>query len=93
MLAPSRGVLEGGPVVFTIKIKNVSARTCVRDVGADVQELLLKDGATTIWSSDDCSPNHGQDLKEFTAGLEVSYQPHLDGLAAAVAATTPSTAP
>ncbi len=60
-------------VVFAIKIKNVSSRTCVRDVGADVQELLLKDGATTIWSSDDCSPNHGQDLREFTPGLEVSY--------------------
>jgi hypothetical protein len=60
-------------VVFAIKIKNVSSRTCVRDIGADVQELLLKDGATTIWSSDDCSANHGQDLKEFTPGFEVSY--------------------
>ncbi len=60
-------------MAFTIKIKNVSGRICVRDVGADMQELLLKDGTTTIWSSDDCAANHGQDLKEFTAGLEVSY--------------------
>ena len=64
---------DTGTVVFAIKIKNVSSRTCVRDVGADVQELLLKDGTTTIWSSDDCSANHGQDLREFTAGFEISY--------------------
>ncbi len=71
--APVAEVTRGQPVAFTIKIKNISSRTCVRDVGADVQELLLKEGATTIWSSDDCDANHGQDLKQFTPGLEVSY--------------------
>jgi hypothetical protein len=66
-------VRRGQPVAFTIKIKNISARSCVRDVGADAQELLLKDGVTIIWSSDDCGANHGQDLKQFTPGYEVSY--------------------
>jgi hypothetical protein len=71
--APAAEVTRNQPVAFTIKIKNISSRTCVRDVGADVQELLLKDDATTIWSSDDCDANHGQDLKQFTPGFEVSY--------------------
>ena len=73
-------VTRGQPVAFTIKIRNISARTCVRDVGADVQELLLKEGATTIWSSDDCDANHGQDLKQFTPGMEVSYTRTWPGL-------------
>ena len=66
-------------VVFTIKIKNTSSRTCVRDIGADVQELRLKEGDTIIWSSDDCGANHGQDLKQFTPGLEFSFSPRVAG--------------
>jgi hypothetical protein len=69
----SAEVASGTPVPFTITIKNTSPRTCVRDVGADVQELLLQAEGITIWSSDDCGANHGQDLKEFAAGMEVSY--------------------
>jgi hypothetical protein len=60
-------------VIFTIKIKNVSSRTCVRNIGADVQELQLRYGDVIVWSSDDCGANHGEDLKQFTPGLEVSF--------------------
>ena len=78
--AAAAEVTRGQPVALTIKIKNISGRSCVRDVGADVQELLLKDGDTTIWSSDDCGANHGQDLKQFTPGFEISYTRTWTGL-------------
>jgi len=77
--AAAAEVTRGTPIGFTIKIKNASSRTCIRDVGADVQELLLKDGDRVIWSSDDCGANHGQDMKQFTPGLEVTYTRTWDG--------------
>ena len=66
-------VLRGQPLAVTIKIKNISARTCSRDIGADVQELRLNDAATTIWSSDDCGANHGHDERSFDAGTEAVF--------------------
>jgi hypothetical protein len=73
-------VKRGQPIGFTIKIKNVSTRTCVRDIGADVQELQLRDGTTIIWSSDDCGANHGHEDREFTPGMEVTYTRTWPGL-------------
>ncbi len=72
-LAAAAEVQVGQPVDFTIKIKNVSGRTCSRDIGADMQELRLTDGSVVIWSSDDCSPNKGHDVRSFGAGREVSF--------------------
>jgi hypothetical protein len=66
-------VQRGQPLAVTIKIKNVSTRTCTRDIGADVQELRLNDAATTIWSSDDCGANHGHDERSFDAGTEAVF--------------------
>ena len=66
-------VAAGQPVDVTIRIKNVSTRTCDRDVGADVQELRLLDQDRVIWSSDDCNPNTGADVRSFASGQEVSF--------------------
>src|SRR5262245_40874444 len=49
----------GTPISLTITIRNTSARSCERNIGADVQELRILAGGTLVWSSDDCSPNHG----------------------------------
>jgi hypothetical protein len=57
----------------TIKLKNVSRRTCVRDVGADMQELRLVQGTTIVWSSDDCNANRGNDNMSFSPGREMSF--------------------
>ncbi|MEV6523499.1 hypothetical protein AB0M43_16230 [Longispora sp. NPDC051575] len=54
-----------------IKIKNISARTCTRDLGADAQEAQIKQGDKRIWSSDDCSALHGTNV--------VSLAPNSDG--------------
>jgi hypothetical protein len=66
-------VAAGQPVDVTIRIKNISTRTCNRDVGADVQELRLLDQDRIIWSSDDCNPNTGSDVRSFSPGQEVSF--------------------
>jgi hypothetical protein len=60
-------------VDVTIKIKNVSSRTCSRDVGADVQELSIGDGTVTIWSSDDCGSRKGTDVRSFEPSTEFSF--------------------
>ncbi|WP_412540757.1 hypothetical protein R8Z50_34035 [Longispora sp. K20-0274] len=54
-----------------IKIKNISARTCTRDLGADAQEAQIKQGDKRIWSSDDCNALHGTNV--------VSLAPNADG--------------
>lgn len=69
----SATVKRGTPVVIRLKIKNISARTCSRDVGADPQELYLDQGARKYWSSDTCSTTHGSDVREFTPGAEREY--------------------
>jgi hypothetical protein len=73
--AAAAEVQRGQPLAVTIRIKNISSRTCNRDIGADMQELRLNDPAskTTIWSSDDCNPNHGSDDTSFDPGQEQTF--------------------
>jgi hypothetical protein len=71
--AAAATVQRGQPVDVTIKIKNVSQRTCGRDIGADMQELRLLSGTTVIWSSDDCNANRGRSVQSFAPGKQVSY--------------------
>jgi hypothetical protein len=60
---------RAGFVKFTLRIKNISNRSCTRDVGADPQELYLQDPAKVkVWSSDACDPLHGTDVRTFKPG-------------------------
>jgi len=72
-VAGSAQVQSSQPVDLTIKIKNISNRTCIRDIGADVQELRLLQGKMMIWSSDDCNSNKGNNVSSFAPGKEVSF--------------------
>jgi hypothetical protein len=80
--AAAAEVQRGLTLDVTIRIKNVSARTCSRDIGADMQELRLNDPATkkTIWSSDDCEPNHGTEVTSFDPGQEATFTLTWQGL-------------
>jgi hypothetical protein len=73
--------VRGEPVSFTITIKNISTRSCARDIGAEPQTLLLLDatGTSTIWSSDDCNPNHSSDVETLAAGATRSFTLTWDG--------------
>ncbi|MEU0151128.1 hypothetical protein [Micromonospora fulviviridis] len=65
---------RGTVVTLRLKIKNISERTCSRDVGADLQELYIKAGANRIWSSDTCGTGKGSDVQSFTPNFERSYE-------------------
>ncbi|QLQ38278.1 hypothetical protein [Micromonospora robiginosa] len=65
---------RGTVVTLRLKIKNVSNRTCSRDVGADLQELYVKAGAEKVWSSDTCGTGKGSDVQSFTPNFERAYE-------------------
>lgn len=72
--AESTTVRQGYPVKFFIRIKNVSTRTCVRDVGAQMQELYLEQGTEKQWSSDACGRQGGTaDVRQLPPNLELEY--------------------
>jgi hypothetical protein len=63
----------GQTFVIRLRIKNESDRTCTRDVGPDLQEIYIKQGARTIWSSDKCGLYKGSDPQPFTPNFEREY--------------------
>jgi hypothetical protein len=64
---------SGDPIDLRLKIKNVSTRTCSRDVGADVQEIYVKQGAKKIWSSDVCAATKGSAVRQFPPNGEQEF--------------------
>jgi hypothetical protein len=66
-------VRRGAPIAVRLKIKNISARTCSRDVGADLQELYIGQGASRVWSSDTCSTVKGSEVRSFPPNGEREY--------------------
>lgn len=64
---------RGTDLLITLLIKNVSKRTCTRDVGADLQELRILKSTEKIWSSDDCGGPRGHEVRQFPPNHERSY--------------------
>lgn len=64
----------GQTIVIKLRIKNESERQCNRDVGPDEQEIYIKKGAETVWSSDRCSTFRGSEVKPFPRNLEMEFQ-------------------
>lgn len=80
--APEQPVqFRGAYLKFTIKIKNISARECTRDLGADFQELYLQVGALKMWSSDHCEAPHGSQPTTLKPSIEVSFSTTWNGKA------------
>ncbi|MEQ4305364.1 hypothetical protein ABNF97_28955 [Plantactinospora sp. B6F1] len=77
---PSRtSAQRGQPIDLRLRIKNVSDRTCNRDVGADLQELYIKSGARKVWSSDVCSEVRSNDVRAFPPNHENEYRVSWNG--------------
>jgi hypothetical protein len=70
---------RGQTIAIKLRIKNISQRTCSRDVGADLQELYIKRGAAKVWSSDTCAQAKGSDVQPFTPGFEREYEVSWNG--------------
>jgi hypothetical protein len=75
----STTVTRGQDVVIYLYIKNISNRTCTRDIGPDLQELRVVEGADKIWSSDDCGTARGSSPRSFVPNFEVSFNVDWNG--------------
>jgi hypothetical protein len=64
---------RGTPVGMKLKIKNISARACTRDLGAGAQELYLDQGARKYWSSDTCGTDRSANPQRLQPGAEYEY--------------------
>ncbi|PWR05274.1 hypothetical protein DKT68_27890 [Micromonospora acroterricola] len=73
-VARPTSVQRGAVVDLQLKIKNISDRTCSRNVGADLQEIFIKSGAEKVWSSDTCGKVEGSDVQSFTPNFERAYE-------------------
>jgi hypothetical protein len=62
----------GETPVFKLSLRNTGSQSCVRDVGPRQQEMLLYAGTTRIWSSNDCYPDGGTDVRTLDPGEAVS---------------------
>ncbi len=56
---------RGQPIDLRLIIKNISTRACARDVGPDLQEIYIKQGALKVWSSDVCGLAKGSKVEQF----------------------------
>lgn len=63
---------SGSYVRIFLTIKNVSSRTCGRDVGPTQQEIRLMQGARTVWSSDHCATSTGSFIRTMAPGQELT---------------------
>ena len=69
----------GMTIELRIRIKNISNRTCKRDVGADYQELYIKQGARLVWSSDTCGTARGSKVDPFPPYHEQEFRVSWNG--------------
>jgi hypothetical protein len=60
----------GEGVHISMVVKNISAKTCKRDVGSGANEVTVISGPALIWSTDHCNPNTDKDLVELAPGQE-----------------------
>jgi hypothetical protein len=60
----------GEGVHINMIVKNISNKTCKRDVGSGANEVTVISGPALIWSTDHCNPNTDKDLVELAPGEE-----------------------
>jgi hypothetical protein len=82
---------RGEDLLIYLLIKNVSTRTCTRDIGPDLQELRIVEGADKVWSSDDCGVARGSNVRSFIPNFEVSFNVDWNGKMSTTCTGTGST--
>jgi hypothetical protein len=65
----------GSHPVLRLVLTNISGQPCVRDLDASRQEIVVwsSDGATRLWSSNDCLNNPTTDLRTLVPGRPVAF--------------------
>jgi hypothetical protein len=62
----------GDTPVLRLTIRNATSVTCLRDVGARQQQILVYAGRTRLWSSNDCYPDGGREIRALDPGQVVT---------------------
>jgi hypothetical protein len=60
----------GEGVHINMTVKNISTKTCKRDVGSGANEVTVISGPALVWSTDHCNPETDKDLVELAPGQE-----------------------
>jgi len=60
----------GEGVHIKMIVKNISDKTCKRDVGSGANEVTVISGPALIWSTDHCNASTDKNLVELTPGQE-----------------------
>ena len=65
----------GRPVRFTIVVSNTGPLPCAKEIGRRVRELVVTsvDGATRLWSSNDCFVTEGSEVRVMQPGERFTY--------------------
>ncbi len=65
----------GRPVRFTIAVANTGPLPCTKEIGRHVRELVVTsaDGATRLWSSNDCFVTEGSEVRVMQPGERFTY--------------------
>jgi hypothetical protein len=93
LLADPAPVKFGEPSRLILRIRNVSNHTCMRDVGAQMQELYIQADKSTVWSSDKCDGKNGQNIVTFEANAAEDYTFNWDGTATEAGCTNRKAVP
>jgi hypothetical protein len=80
-VSPAQPVyLVGQAPVLRLQVRNVSTTSCVRDLGAALQEVLLYRGSQRLWSSNDCYPEGLRDQELMRPGVVHTFSVTWSGL-------------
>lgn len=73
----------GAPPELRLVVTNVSGQPCVRDLDGALQEISVwsADGATKIWSSNDCTNPSAEDPRTLDPGRPLAFAVTWSGLA------------
>jgi hypothetical protein len=76
-----RAYTVGQSPYLDLKIRNVSALACIRDVSASQQEIVLMRGTQRLWSSNDCgTQDTTRSVQLLKPGVQLTSSVHWTGL-------------
>ena len=61
--------------VFRLIVTNTGIVPCTRDLAAALQEMIVlsADGTTRLWSSNDCAPGDGDEVRTLDPGEQSTF--------------------
>jgi hypothetical protein len=80
-VAPARpAYVVGQAPVLRLQVRNAGTLSCIRDLGAALQEVLLYRGSQRLWSSNDCYPEGERDVEVLGPGVVYTFSVTWSGL-------------